>query len=208
MSRKIYDISPAITENYAVFPGDTPFQLKELMSFKEGKHLDLCTMTTTTHLGAHTDAPRHYSADGGGMGSVDLESYLGVCQVIEVKTPKGERVSPSDFEEEIAATKVLFKTNSIEDHNQWEPNFTALSKELIEDLASKEVVLVGIDTPSVDLASAKEMIAHNEISKAQMAILEGIDLSQVSPGLYELIALPLNLTHADASPVRAVLREL
>mgnify|MGYP001474135613 CR=1 FL=1 len=208
MSRKIYDISPPITEDYAVFPGDTPFKMTELMSIAGGSHLDLCTINTTTHLGAHTDAPRHYAADGSGMGSVELNTYLGTCQVIEVKTKKGARITSSDFDDAIKATRVLFKTNSVADHNTWESNFTALSPELIEFLASKNVILVGIDTPSVDLSTAKEMIAHLAISKANMAILEGVDLRKINPGLFELIALPLNITHADASPVRAILREL
>lgn len=208
MPRKIYDISPPITEDYAVFPGDTPFSMTELMSFKDGNHLDLCTINTTTHLGAHTDAPRHYSADGAAMGSVDLNTYIGDCQVVEVKTSKGERVKIDDFKQDITAVRVLFKTNSITSHNIWEPNFTALSPELIEFLADKNVILVGIDTPSVDLSEAKEMLAHQAIAKANMAILEGIDLSNVPEGHYELIALPLHLTHADASPVRAILREL
>lgn len=208
MDRKFYDISPAITENYAVFPGDTPFQLKELMSFEGGKHLDLCTMTTTTHIGAHTDAPRHYNPEGGGMGSVDLQTYLGECQVIEVNTKKGGRVSLKDFNQEIKAPRVLFKTNSIADHNTWESEFCALSVELIQNLKEHGVILVGIDTPSVDLSEAKEMIAHQAISQAGIAILEGVDLATVPDGVYELIALPLNLTNADASPVRAILREL
>lgn len=208
MNRKIYDISPAITEDYAVFPGDTKFQLTELMSFKNGQHLDLCTITTTTHLGAHADAPRHYSSSGGGLGSVDLIKYLGKCQVIEVSIPKGARIKPDDFTVDIEAPRILFKTNSILDHNIWEPKFNALSPELVHLLKGKEVILVGIDTPSVDLADAKDLIAHQAVADAQMGILEGVDLSQVSPGLYELIALPLNITKADASPVRAILRDL
>ncbi|MAZ49467.1 MAG: kynurenine formamidase [Halobacteriovoraceae bacterium] len=208
MLRKIYDISPPITEDYAVFPGDTKFKLTELMSFEAGNHLDLCTMTTTTHLGAHTDAPRHYSPTGGGMGDITLSNYIGECQVIEVQTKKGERIRPSDFQVEINTPRVLFRTNSVTNHNIWEPEFCALSVELIEMLATKNVILVGIDTPSVDLSKAKDLIAHQAISKAKMSILEGIDLSKISDGKYELIALPLNLTKADASPVRAILREL
>ena len=108
---------------------------------------------------------------------------------------------------EIKATRILFKTNSFNDPNTWHNHFNALSVELVKYLAEKDVKLIGIDSPSVDLADDKELQAHHEIAKNDMAILEGIILTDVEDGLYDLIALPLKIKDADASPVRAVLLE-
>lgn len=206
--RKIYDISPLVSEKIAVFPGDTPFSLSTNLSFEQGHHLDLCQIQTTTHLGAHADAPRHYDPSGAGINEVKLTTYWGACQVIEVNLTSSSRIQPEDFKDVIQAPRILFKTNSFPDPNQWRDDFVALTPELIDFLAQKDVVLVGIDTPSIDLASAKDLIAHQAVAKNKMAILEGIILAHISPGQYELVALPLNLHQADSSPVRAVLREL
>lgn len=204
--RKAIDITPVITENIAVFPGDTTFQRNELLSFKNGNNLVLSSITTTVHLGAHTDAPSHYHADGKTMEERDLSFYMGDCQVIEVENKK-ERILPEDLKDEISAKRVLFKTGTFPDPNNWNDDFTALSPELINFLAQKGVCLVGIDTPSVDPANDKELLTHNAIYKTDMAILEGIVLEEVKPGRYDMIALPLPLAGADASPVRAILLE-
>ena len=202
---KIFDISPEISPSIAVFPGDTQFSRSELMSTKKGEHLTLSSINTTVHLGAHTDAPNHYHKDGVGIASRDLSLYIGDCQVIEVNLEKNTRITPNDFKSEITAPRVLFKTNSFPDPNKWNSEFNALSSELVTFLAEKKVRLIGIDTPSVDLADDKELESHLAIYKNDMAILEGIVLTDIEPGNYKLIAPPLKIKEADASPVRAVL---
>ena len=84
----------------------------------------------------------------------------------------------------------------------------ALSPALVEELARQGVVLIGIDTPSVDPATSKELPSHQAIYRHDIAILEGVVLTSVNEGDYELIALPLKIKGADASPVRAILRSL
>ena len=98
--RKAIDITPVITENIAVFPGDTTFQRNELLSFKNGNNLVLSSITTTVHLGAHTDAPSHYHSDGKTIEERDLSFYMGDCQVIEIENKK-ERILPEDLSEDI-----------------------------------------------------------------------------------------------------------
>lgn len=204
--RKVIDITPEIREDIAVFPGDTKFSRDEILSFEKSNNLVLSSIKTTVHLGAHTDAPSHYHPDGKTMESVTLETYLGECQVVEV-TEKIERMKPSDLKGDITSERVLFKTLSFPNPYQWNDDFNALSPEMIEFLNSKNVKLVGIDTPSVDPANDKELLTHNAIYKAGMAILEGIVLDKVEVGTYDLIALPLPIKHGDASPVRAILVE-
>jgi len=199
---KIYDITPTVSPNTAVFPGDTPFSLNVNRDYEKGDSYALNSITTTTHIGAHTDAPYHYHEQGDTIEKRNLNIYLGPCQVITVTDKKF--ITPDDLNE-IKAERILFKTNSYPDAQNWQDDFAALTPELIKVLAERKVVLVGIDTPSVDQADSKELETHHAIYENDMAILEGITLKDVPDGFYTLVALPLKLEGADASPVRAVL---
>lgn len=206
MNETIIDISPVISEKLAVFPGDVEFKRSMTMNFDQGHHLGLSSIQGTVHLGAHTDAPNHYHEDGSGIEARNLNLYYGECQIIEVKIPRGARITPKDIEGvEIKAKRILFKTGSFPDPNSWNEDFNSLSPELVTLLSSKGVVLVGLDTPSVDPSTEKDLTSHLKIYELDMAILEGVVLDHVDEGVYKLIALPLNIKDCDASPVRAVL---
>jgi arylformamidase len=174
-----------------------------------GANLTLSDIRTTLHVGAHTDAPNHYVADGADIASVDLDVFVGRCNVIEVAVNRGERIMPSHIDgKRIDAPRVLFRTNTFPDPRSWNDDFAGLSPELIEALHARGVVLVGIDTPSVDPFQSKALEAHNALARCGMANLEGVVLTNAGEGDYELIALPLRIKGGDASPVRAVLRVL
>lgn len=202
---KIIDISPEISEKIAVWPGDTPYKREVLMDVNKGDSFGLSRITSTLHLGAHTDAPNHYGR-GEGISERSLNYYFGPCQVVSVSVSRGERIV-MDHLPEIKAPRVLFKTGSFPDPNNWNNDFCSLSPELIDFLAEKNVLLVGIDTPSIDPFESKELETHLRVKKHNMAILEGVVLDGVRQGLYTLSALPLKLKGADASPVRAILME-
>lgn len=203
---KFYDITPTISEKMAVFPGDCSFQRNEILSFEKKNHLTLSNIKTTLHIGAHADAPNHYHADGVSIDQRSLEFYMGPCQVVHAQLDNPRRIQPQDIQiEKIVAERVLFRTDSFPDPDYWNSDFSSLSPELVEELAKKNVKLVGIDTPSVDPEDSKKLESHNCIYKNDLAILEGIVLSEVPEGLYQLIALPLKIKGADASPVRAIL---
>ena len=205
-NREIIDITPLISSDIAVFPGDTQFSRKELLSFEKGHNLVLSSIETTVHLGAHTDAPSHYHKDGQTIEKQSLQTYMGKAQVIEVNAKSGERISLAHLQnQKIIASRILFKTNSFPDPNNWNDDFNSLSSEVIDYLNQQKVILIGIDTPSVDPADDKELISHNKIYDYGLAILEGIVLENVTPGLYDLVALPLPIKGCDASPVRAIL---
>lgn len=106
---------------------------------------------------------------------------------------------------EITAPRVLFKTGSYPDPTHFNTDFCSLSPELIEELALNGVCLVGIDTPSIDPAESKDLPSHAMVAAHDLAILEGVVLDHVADGVYTLVALPLRIEGADASPVRAVL---
>ncbi len=204
----IYDITPPITESLKVWPGDTPPSREVLCDMKKGDNLTLSTLRATAHLGTHADGPNHYGADAPSIDQRSLDYYLGRCRVIRVDVGRNERVTPAMIDAPIDEPRILFATDTYPDPTQFNEDFAGLAPELIDGLHDRRVILVGIDTPSVDLFSSKELPAHQCFLRHDMAILEGITLSDVPEGVYELIALPLKLVGFDASPVRAILRTL
>ena len=202
----IYDITPAITPQLAVWPGDTKVSRDVLMDMARRDNLTLSTLRATVHLGAHADGPNHYGKDAAAIDQRSLDYYLGPCHVIRVNVPRATRITMSMVRDDIKEPRVLFATGTYPDPENWNSDFAALSVELIDFLQKRGVITVCIDTPSVDLFESKDLPAHKAILRHNMAILEGLVLKDVPEGVYELIALPLLLVGFDASPVRAILR--
>ncbi|MFO0878664.1 MAG: cyclase family protein [Gemmataceae bacterium] len=201
----IYDISSVISPRLKVWPGDTPMSREMRLSRQRGDDVTLSTLHATVHLGTHVDAPNHYG-DGPGIHLRDLDYYLGPCQVMQVKAVRGSRLSVSDLPGPVLASRVLLATGTYPNPEEFNTDFAALSVDLIDFLHDQGVILIGIDTPSVDLFDAQPLESHQRFFQHDMAILEGLVLAHVPAGIYELIALPLKLEDLDGSPVRAVLR--
>ncbi|MFN4260863.1 MAG: cyclase family protein [Gemmataceae bacterium] len=202
----IYDLSPAISEQLAVWPGDTPPRREVQCDLRHGDSMTLSALHTTAHVGAHADAPSHYGAEAPSIDQRDLTIYLGPCQVMRLQVSRAARITPEQLSAAIQAPRVLLATGTYPDPQSFNEDFAALSPELIDFLHENGVILVGVDTPSVDLFASKDLPVHRAFLKNNMAILEGLVLNDVPAGLYELIALPLKLVGFDASPVRAILR--
>ncbi len=200
------DISPRIGPSTPVFPGDQAFERQVTMGFEQGDHLGLSWIKSTLHIGAHADAPSHYHRDGESIERRDLNFYMGLCQVIDVGHVGPRRIEWEDIAGlDIKAPRILFRSLSFDHQANFQMSFTSLSPNLIDRLAQQGVQLIGIDTPSVDPADSKDLPSHQALYRHNFAVLEGIDLTGAVPGLYQLIALPLALAGADASPVRAIL---
>ncbi|HUU82538.1 MAG TPA: cyclase family protein [Phycisphaerae bacterium] len=204
----IYDISPPVTARLAVWPGDVPFSRQILTDLRAGDGTTSSALHGTAHLGAHADALGHVDRRGAPIDAMPLDRYLGPCQVVRVSVGRGAAVAPGAITEPIKAPRVLIATGTYPDPERFNEDFAALSVELIDDLHARGAVLVGVDTPSVDLYAAADLPVHKRLAGYGMASLEGLVLGEVPAGIYELIALPLRLVGCDASPVRAVLREL
>jgi arylformamidase len=204
--RTVYDITPPITPNLAVWPGDTPVTREVLLDIARGDNITLSTFHATVHLAAHADGPNHYGEDAPSIEERALEYYLGKCQVIHVEVARATRITPAMLPTTVTTRRVLFGTGSFPNPNRWNTDFAALSVELIDFLHGRDVITVGIDTPSIDVADSKDLPAHRAVLRHNMSILEGLLLKDVPDGIYELIALPLPLVGFDASPVRAILR--
>lgn len=209
-TRETIDITPGVTEKLGVWPGDTPLSREMLCDTATGDTVTLSTIRATVHLGAHADGPNHYGGREG-IGERSLTHYLGACRVVEANVARGGRVGPGDIAggvEAIREPRVLIRTGTFPDPEAWNSDFAGLSVELVEALAARGVITIGIDTPSVDLQDSKDLPAHKAILRHDIAILEGLVLTGVRAGVYELIAPPVKLMGWDAAPVRAVLRRL
>lgn len=205
--RRIWDISQRLHPGLPVWPGDTAFQQVRSWQMEEGASVNVSAITLSTHSGAHADAPLHYSAGASDIASVTLEPYLGECLVVDARSVQGE-LQVGDLPHLHYVDRVLFRTFDSFPRDHWVEDFTAISPDVIHWMAAQGVKLVGTDAPSIDPQNSKEMAAHKAVLAADMRVLEGLVLDDVPQGRYELIALPLPIVGGDASPVRAILREL
>ena len=206
--QRLWDISPPVRPGSPVFPGDTPYQQQWAAQIAPGCPVNVSSLTLSPHVGAHADAPLHYDPEGAPIGAVPLAPYLGPCRVIHA-IACGPLVRPEHLAHAVERLppRVLVRTCTTAP-TAWSAEFSAFAPETIAWLASLGVRLVGIDSQSIDPADSKTLDSHHLLLKHDLRVLENLVLDDVPAGDYELIALPLKLTMADASPVRAVLREL
>ncbi len=207
MSR-LWDISPPVAPGVPVFPGDAEFALRWSWTMSADCPVNVSTLTLSPHTGAHADAPLHYSADGAPVGALALEPYLGACRVVHA-IGCGPLVQWQHLAHALQGLppRVLVRTYQ-RAPTAWDPALAAFAPELVERLADAGVLLVGIDTASIDPSLSKTLPSHQVVRRRGLRVLENLLLDEVPEGDYELIALPLKLMTADASPVRAVLRRL
>ncbi len=207
-NQRILDISPLISADTPVWPGDVSLTQTWQCRIADGSNIDLSSVQTTVHIGAHADAPSHFHKDGATIDEVDLDAYCGLCQVIEIPTHAAITWAAVESKLKSNIERVLFKTSSFVHNKPFNEVFAYFDPALIHALGVRGVKLIGIDTPSVDVFDSKDLLAHQELYRWSIRNLEGLDLSQVTEGEYELIALPLRLKGFDGSPVRAILRQI
>jgi arylformamidase len=206
---KLIDISPRLSARTAVFPGDTPFARRNLMHVDDGHHISLSAIELTVHLGSHADAPIHYGKGGRTICQQPLDLYVGPCIVVRVDGARGRAIGIADLAGKVpfGTERVVIATGTYPDHERWNDDFASVDPALVAWLDTRGVRLVAIDTPSVDRPDSKALPAHAAFFAHDVSIIEGVVLEGVPDGRYELIALPLHIEGADASPVRAVLRK-
>lgn len=209
---RIFDITQRLDARTPLWPGEPPLVLSHHAVISPTCPVNVGALSLPLHAGTHADAPFHYDAAGQTSADSALEPYIGRCAVIDVRHAAGTAVEVADIDwtalEAAGAPRVLLRTYERFPHEAWDSAFRAVSAAVIERLAALGVVLIGTDAASLDPETSKTMDAHHAVRTADMRILEGLVLDGVAPGVYELIALPLPLAEADASPVRAVLREI
>ena len=207
--KKLWDISPPVHAASPVFPGDTTYSQQWVASIGPGCPVNVSAITLSPHVGAHADAPLHYDPEGAAIGAVDLQAFIGPCRVIQA-IGCGPLVKPEHLAHALSELppRVLVRVYERMPQDRFDDALPAFAPETVTLLADRGVVLIGIDSASIDPAESKTLDSHRTIRLRGLRVLENLLLDDVPEGDYELIALPLKLTTADASPVRAVLREL
>ena len=204
------DISLPIRSGMPVWPGDLPVRVNETRSLERGDLFNLTECHFTAHTGTHLDAPRHFLPSGAAIDALPLDAVLGPCRVVRIHDPVAVR--PAELPPCLqAGERVLFKTNnSFNDIHLHEfvEDFVYVSKEAAAVLAAARVQTVGIDYLSVGGFHHDLVETHLVLLGAGIWVIEGLDLSAVEPGEYELACLPLKLVGADGAPARAALRQL
>ncbi|MFM7259244.1 MAG: cyclase family protein, partial [bacterium] len=185
MHRQLIDITPRITPDIAVWPGDTAVSREVLCDIERGATVTLSTLRATVHLGAHADGANHYGVGAAAIDAMPLERYIGPCHVVRARAERragGMRVGLEHLETPIDAIRhqrVLIYTGTFPDFTRWNSDFAALEPALIDRLADRGVVLIGIDTPSVDVQESKDLAAHQRFLARDVSILEGLRLEHV-----------------------------
>ncbi|AVS87656.1 arylformamidase [Paracidovorax avenae] len=211
--RSLWDISAPVHAGSPVFPGDTAYAQQWCATIGPQCPVNVSAVTMSPHVGTHADAPLHYDPQGASIGDVSLDAFIGPCRVIHA-IGKGPLVAWEHIAHALGPNRpalpqrVLVRTYERMPVDRWDAALAAYAPDTIERLADLGVVLVGIDTASIDPADSKSLDSHQVIRRRGLRVLENLVLDAVPEGDYELIALPLKLSTADASPVRAVLRAL
>lgn len=208
MAQRIHDISQPVGEWTAVWPGDHEVQVDWTMSRRRGDSVNVAAIALSVHAGTHADGPLHFSDLGPSVGELPLDAYVGPALVVDARGRDAIDDAALENVELEGVERVLFCTRAAgADATVFPGDFVALDPALAERLADAGVRLVGTDAPSVDPLDSTSLDAHHALASRGIAILENLALSDVAPGRYTLIALPLRLVEADSSPVRAVLVE-
>ena len=209
---KIHDISLTVTPTLPVWPGDPAIVLERVSKMEDGEHNNVSRLALSVHAGTHVDAPYHFIADGKTIESLALDVLVGPAQVVELPADC-LLVSAADLKEagiDDGVERVLLKTRNSEYWKRpglpFQKDFTAVSPDGAAYLLERGVKLIGIDYFSI-APFGDSVPTHRALLGAGMVVLEGIDLSAVSAGHYQLCCLPVKLGGSDGAPARAVLIE-
>ncbi|WP_042347283.1 arylformamidase [Bacillus massiliigorillae] len=202
------DISQPLDNCIAVWPGDTSFSYKVNWSKEESGSVNVGKITMSTHTGTHIDAPFHFDDDGKKVIELDINLYIGRARVIHLPKPSSIGIKELSRFELDGVTRLLIRTDAWTNRSVFPTEIPEIEPELASYLEKRGVYLLGLDLPSVDPIDSKELMAHHELTRHGIHILEGLVLDHIDSGDYELAALPLSLMEADGSPVRAVVRRV
>jgi arylformamidase len=205
---KWHDLSRPLTPTTAVFPGDTPVTIHQVMRIAAGDSCNVSSISLSVHAGTHVDAPRHYADDAPGVDQVSLDVLIGPARVVSV----AGTVLTTGMLEQLdlgGVTRLLLHTaaSAVPD-DVWEEGFLSITPEAAAWLGQHGVQLIGTDTPSVDPATSQDLPAHKTFLRYDVIIVENLSLDGVADGDYELIALPVRIAGSDAAPARVLLREV
>lgn len=203
---KFHDISRPIHTGMPVWPGDTPAEFAFAATKAGGYSANVGRLRLSLHTGTHADAPYHYNDAGRKIDEVPVDTYVGPARVVDIRGHPAITTALLAAHDFSATPRVLFKSDSWTDQAVFPSSWPLMAADVPAWLAARGVKLVGLDVPSVDRIDSKDLPIHHACDAVNLLILENLDLRAITPGLYELIALPLRIRGGDGSPLRAVLR--
>jgi len=206
----IYDISLTISPNLPIWPGDPALELELIESMDKGAHANVTRLSAAVHLGTHVDAPHHFLNDGRTVENLPLEVLTGPCYVTQlpdgIEAITAEVLDRTEISSEMK--RVLFGTRNshlwAKSESTFQTDFVAITEDGAEWLVEHGVQLVGVDYLSV-APYGDSVPTHTVLLKAGVVVVEGLNLSKIVRGFYDLYCLPLKIAGSDGAPARAIL---
>ncbi|MBA3273436.1 MAG: cyclase family protein [Chthoniobacterales bacterium] len=210
---EIFDISRVLSHDLAQWPGDVGFQYKLNGRIPEGSSVNVGMISMSLHNGSHADARYHFEDDGWTIEQAQLATYIGPAVVVDLSHKYTGASVPQITIDDLAghneelrtAPRLLLKTNVWRDSTKFPNEIPVVAPDVPGWLQERGVKLLGLDVPSVDEITSKDLRNHHAIAAAGISIIESLDLSGVSAGRYQFVALPLKIAGGDGSPFRAIL---
>jgi arylformamidase len=205
---KLIDISVPLDEKLASYPGNTPFSIEPIKRIARGDSSNVSTLHMSAHSGTHLDAPRHFFDTAPGTEGLSLEMLVGRTRVLELATRKAvtaDDLAAFDLSEDV---RLLLKTSNsrLWGSQEFHSEYVGLTESAARHLVDHGVKLVGVDYLSVEVFHTPGAPAHHVLLGAGTVVIEGLNLRDVDPGVYEMFCLPLRIGGCDGAPARVVLR--
>jgi arylformamidase len=198
------DISVPVRDGMAVWPGDPPTRVERIAAIERGDAFNLSGMSMCLHAGTHVDAPLHYLENAAAIGGLPLEAVVGPARVIAIQDPKAITARELADHRIRRGERLLFKTRNRERASF--DDYVALAPEAAGYLAGRGIRVAGIDYLSIGSPGEDGDEVHRILLGAGVWIIEGLDLTAVDPGKYDMVCLPLSIPASDGAPARAILR--
>jgi arylformamidase len=205
---KFIDVTVPLSAALPTFPGDPPFQIDVTHRMEGGDSYNVARLTVGTHAGTHVDAPFHFIKGGATVDELALEILIGKVRVVDLggkDSVERADLEALDLREDL---RVLIKTRNsgLLRQKAFQEDYVWLSPDAATYLAQVGIKLVGFDYLSIEKLGSRDYAAHVALLEAGVVIVEGLDLSEIEPGEYDMVCLPLRIAGADGSPARVVLR--
>jgi arylformamidase len=205
------DASVPISDGMVHWPGDPAVKIKHLSDMDQGDDYTVSHISMMVHTGTHMDAPLHFTKSKTGMDKMPLDATVGKARVIEIHSK--DYITPEELRPQRIrkGERILFKTRNSKskwDRKPFNKKFIPLSIDAARFLAERKIKTLGVDYLSIGEYDGNVVEVHRTILKAGIWVIEGLDLSKIEPGDYEMICLPLKIVKSDGAPARAILRKL
>jgi arylformamidase len=206
---KLIDVSVPLDATLPTYPHNTPFSLEPIKRLASGDSSNVSTLHMSAHCGTHVDAPRHFFDNGPGTEALPLDLLMGRVRVIQVTSRTGvaaEDLADQDFSEDV---RILIKTRNslLWGTPEFRPDYIGVTESGARHLVAHGIKLVGVDYLSVEAFKTPGAPAHRVLLGAGAIVIEGLNLRDVEPGIYDLCCLPLRIVGSDGAPARVVLRK-